>query len=186
MTMTKSAARTLYDNPESVAADRAAARALVPAAQPRDSGAQLYGYSAVEGEVQARGAELWAATGAGEVEQRRTRDLFVDIAKSGVPEGLVVSLARQFLDSELAFAREITDDDDVREMERRVALGNEQTREAFRTQYGDQDGERMFARVQRFVRANPKLAHVLEQHGLGSRPDIAMGLAAHVFSTGYR
>ena len=186
MTQQKSTTSTLYDHADSVSAQRPQpARALVPKVS-ESAEAQLYGFSSVASEVESRGGELWAVTGATEAEQRRTRDLFVDIAKSGVPEGVVLNVARQFIDGELAFARETTDAAAVAEMERRVSGGNERTREALRQQYSERDGEKMLERVQRYVRSRPKLAGVLEQHGLGSRPDIVMGLAAHVFSTGWR
>lgn len=175
---TDNIARTLYDHPTDTATR----------SQPksRDAGARFYGYSSVAQEVDNRGADVWAVTGATQSERRQTREMFLDIARSGVPEDIVVGLAREFLNGELATAKQPADDAAVAAMEKRVADGNAESRAALRAKYGDKDGEQMLDRVRRFVRSKPRLAHVLQQHGLGSRPDIVVGIAEHVFSTGWR
>jgi hypothetical protein len=70
-------------------------------------------------------------------------------------------------------------------LEARVREDTERTREALQAHYL-KDSDSMLDKTGRFVRAHPKLDGVLQKHGLGSRPDIVEGLAAPVFSSGWR
>jgi hypothetical protein len=143
----------------------------------------FYGYGHVAQAVDTRGAELWKV-GSGARTQAEIRDWFVDVARTGIPDGIVEKLTSGYIDGELAVMRSEDPAAAAEALQTRMRADNEQTREALRTTYGAKEGEALLERMQRFVRAHPKLQSVLAAHGLGSRPDIVEGIAAHVFSQG--
>ena len=102
---------------------------------------------------------------------------------------VVNEIAEGRVDGLLADARVKSDDeldDEELTQDRQLEAWNIELKEKFAAQYGARDGEALLARTQRFVRLHPRLAALLKQHGLGSRPSIVEGIAAHVFSTGWR
>lgn len=147
----------------------------------------LYGLPLLSTAIDSRGAELWTATGASSAEQRDLREMFVGIATSThLPESLVASIAESHIDGLLADGRAAAGAvDESAVLNERNATWTTETRAVFTNTYG-RDTEVMLGRVQKFVLAHPPLAEVLKRRGLGSRPDIVLGIAAHVHSTGYR
>jgi hypothetical protein len=163
--------RTLYDAESSTTADK------------------FYGFSSVQQAVDVGWPELSKITGATEADRGRVRGEFVDLAqKSGLPEGLVVTLAQDHLTGQIADAREQRDDPDgaAQRLDQQIAAWNAETRERLTAQYGARDSEQLLARAQRFVKAHPTLERVLRHRGLGSRPDVVEQIVAHVFSNGIR
>jgi hypothetical protein len=172
-------ARKIYDSSH--------AAPPAPAATPTgDAARDFYGDSYIASVVDRRAAELWEVTGATEAQRREIRDTFIEIGESGLPEGVVAILAEHYIDRELAAARQEDPDAAADALDKEIDLRNEELRNNLRLRYGAKDGEQLLERAQRFVRAHPKLAKVLQEHGLGSRPDIVEGIVAHVFSTGWR
>jgi hypothetical protein len=134
-----------------------------------------------------RGPELWAAIGADTATQRQMLETFVGIKRSTqLPEGLLTRIAEAHLDGELAAVRQNDPEAATDALHKQVQTWNAEIRETLRSRYGAKEGEQLLARTAKFVKATPALATLLQQHGLGSRPEIVEGIAAHVFSSGYR
>lgn len=149
--------------------------------------ADFYGYSAVANAIDRRGPELWEQSGATAAERQQVRDAFIGIARTtALPEPLVATLAESHINNLLADARPVKNADAAQVLDQQIAGWNTEARAALRDTFGPNDVEQLLDRTRRFVRAHPALAKVLQQRGLGSRPDIVQGIAAHVFSTGWR
>jgi hypothetical protein len=159
-------------------------------AETPDAGAAqaFYGHSLLKGAIDRRGPELWAETGATQQQQQELRDTFVGIAqRTGLPELLLATIAESHIDHQLADVRPVDDTDAAAQaLETQTQEWNVATRAELQNLYGVTEAERLLERTQRFVRGHPVLAKVLRERGLGSRPDVVLGLAAHVFSSGYR
>lgn len=170
------AARVIYDR-----------NAATPLPPPTETG-EFHSYSPADAVLQQRDGELFAQTGMDPGARRQMRETFRSIQKTtGLPDTVVAQIADGHVSNLLAGAR-VSDDpdgDDVG-LEQQIAASNAELRERFRAQYGAVDGEKMLDRTVRFVRKHPALAKILQQRGLGSRPEIVEGIAAHVFSTGWR
>ena len=171
----------LYDNTER--------HPLAPAnpASPEPA-ERFYGHSQLAQTIDQRGKELWAETGASLAQQKELRNTFVNIARGGVPEAITALVAAYHLDALLADAR-LNDDPegDALKLDKQVLAWSAESREFFAARYGSQkDGEAMLGRVQRYVRAHPAFAKIVQQHGIGSRPDVVEAIADFVFSTGWR
>ena len=152
-----------------------------------DLAGRMYGPAMVTSAIDQRAAELWAKNGTTPAQHRALRDTFVGIAqRTGLPEPLMQHIANGHIDNLLADARVEVDPDAAD-----VALGaridqvNSELREDFRLRYGATAGDALLERTQRFVRAHPELARILQQRGLGSNREIVEGIASHVFSTGW-
>lgn len=147
----------------------------------------FYGHASLVSAIDRRGAELWEKTGTDKSARERVRESFVGIANTtGLPEGLVGTVAEGHIDNLLSKARPSEDADAAQALDEQIARWSIESRALLTSTYGAKDGEAMLARTQKFVRSHPALAKVLQERGLGSRPDIVAGIAAHVFSTGYR
>src|SRR5207245_1679518 len=120
--------------------------------------------------------------------QLQLHGTFVEIANdTSLPDGLLAVIADRYIDGLLAAKRVSQDPDaDAQAVDQQAADWSAETRAALRATYGAKNGEQLLERAQKFVRAHPALAKVLQQRGLGSRPDVVAGIAAHVHSTGYR
>jgi len=143
----------------------------------------LFGGTHVRQEIEKRSDDLFDALGTSKEQHAKIRNEFVEIENAtGLAPGVVARIANSFIDGEIARAR--ADDKDAYDAEASKGLdrANEKLRHALRATYGE-DAEDLLERTQRFVRAHPKLAKVLQSHGLGSRRDIVEGIAAHVQST---
>lgn len=156
---------------------------------PEDAAQAMYGFGHLTQTIDSRASELWTQTGASENERAELRRTFVDIARSGVPEGILTKVAARHIDGELAAAQYRTEEDEKAGEEaltRQIADWNVRVRNNLISTYGSaEDAEALLARAAKFVRSRPALAKILGAHGLGSMPDIAEQIVAHVFSTGY-
>jgi hypothetical protein len=134
-----------------------------------------------------RGPELFAEAGIDSAAQRQLRDTHRGIRRAtGLPDGLIGQIVEGHLDNLLAEARVSEDPDgDAIALDRQIAASNAELRQEFAQRYGAKDGEALLERTRRFVRGHPALAKILQQRGLGSRPEIVRGIAAHIFSTGW-
>lgn len=99
-------------------------------------------------------------------------------------ESIAATVARAYFDSHLRVARTGENADDQAERDKRTHDHTLLSREWFLDAYGNEDGPRMLARTQKFVRNTPALAKLLQQYGLGSNPAIVEQIAAYVFSNG--
>ncbi len=132
-----------------------------------------------------RGELLDAGIAAADVQQ--TRADFDGIASTGLPEFLVMQIADRHISHQIADARPHDDGDGAPgPSDAQVQAWNEQNLSDLRIQYGAADGEQLLARTRRWVRSQPALARVLQQHGLGSDPTVVRELVAFVFSNGIR
>jgi DNA polymerase III gamma/tau subunit len=108
--------------------------------------------------------------------------------RTALPEGVLTNIAEAHLDTLLADARPLVTDAQVDaegvRLHEQVAEWDRQVREELRQTYGAKDAEDLLARTQRFVRQHRSLAKILQQRGLGSRPDIVRELVSFVFSNG--
>jgi len=162
-----------------------AAKTLYPA----DPG-EMYGYDIAQAVITRRGDELYTHTGLDEAARKALGDTHIAIRRAtGLPEGIREAIAEAHVDALLADTRAVSDteaDADETTVAKRIADGNAEVREDFIARYGKKDGPALLDRTAAFVRSHPALATILQQRGLGSRPDIVKGIAAHVFSTGWR
>jgi hypothetical protein len=128
--------------------------------------------------------ELFVRAGVNAAAQQQLRATFVDIAaRTQLPDVLVERIADSHITDLLAAAR-VVDDPDAADgaLDQQIAQWNTTSREEF----PGPEGAALLARTQKFVRAHPALAKILQTRGLGSRPDIVKAISEHVFSTGYR
>src|SRR5436190_11927626 len=122
------------------------------------------------------------------VEQAKEGQFWANIAQKALfPDGLVLQLAEASIQARRAASRVVVDPDAAdAEFEQQRSAWNAETVERLRLTYGTRNGEELLHRTQRFVRHIPGLAERLREGGLGSRPDIVTGIAAHVHHTGWR
>ena len=128
--------------------------------------------------------ELFVRAGVDAAAQQQLRSTFVDIAtRTQLPDALVERIADSHIDNLLAAAR-VVDDPAAADvaLDQQIAQWNAQSREEF----PGTEGAALLARTQKFVRAHPALAKILQERGLGSRPDLVKAIAEHVFSSGFR
>jgi hypothetical protein len=123
--------------------------------------------------------------------RHQLRDTFRSIAKdTGLPDGVLAKIADGHIDGLLVDASVKHDPDaataDAQALNQRILDGNAEIRERLRQTYGRKDGEQLLARTQRFIQNYPKLAAILREDGLGSRPDIVEEIVSHVHSTVWR
>lgn len=91
------------------------------------------------------------------------------------------------LDNMLATARVSEDPEgDELALARRIEADSQESRSRIIARYGLKQGVELLERTQRWARTQPALAHILQQRGLGSRPELVEALVAHVFSNGIR
>jgi hypothetical protein len=149
---------------------------------------RMYGPSLLTGTIDRRGAELWAKNAMPPAQQRALRDTFVGIAqRTGLPEPVLLHIANGHIDNLLAEMRVEPDPDAAQlALHTRIEALNTELRQDFRLRYGATAAEALLNRTQRFVRAHPDLARILQQRGLGSKREIVEGIAAHVFSSGWQ
>jgi hypothetical protein len=167
--------RTLYN--------RDGARPLPPPAK-----GEFHSYRPSDSVIERREADLFAVAGldAGARDQLRQTGRAIQ-NQTGLPDALVATIIDGHIDNVLADARVSEDPEaDGLALERQIAASNAELREKFTLQYGAKDGEALLERSARFIRAHPTLARMLQRRGLGSRPAIVEGVAAHVHSTGWR
>lgn len=149
---------------------------------------QFHTYTLTDGVIQNRGSELWEVTGADTTARQQLVDTFRNMQRdTGLPDGLVADIADGHITG-LLTAERIPDDPEGDEtaFAQRIEAGNAEIREQLAVTYGRQGGEEILERTRRFVRAHPRLAALMRDHGLGSRPDLVLGIASHVFSKGWR
>ena len=130
--------------------------------------------------------EIWNAA---KNRQSATRRTITRAGNIGLPDGVVAQIADAHVDALLAGARVMNDDEAdaaAVALERQIQANNVELREQFAKRYGAKDGEQLLERTQRFVRSHPKLAAVLKENGIGSRPEVVSAISEHVFSIGYR
>ena len=149
---------------------------------------EFHSYSPAAEVIRQRGTELFAQTGMTTREQQQLEETFRGIQKTtGLPDGLVAKIADGYVNNRLAGARVSDDADrDDLELSQRIAAANTELRERFSRRCGAKDGEALLDRTQRFIRKHPTLAKMLQERGLGSDRDIVEGVAAHVWSIGWR
>jgi len=66
------------------------------------------------------------------------------------------------------------------------ATANQAIREELRQRYGRRDAEEYLERVQKFVKAHPKLNAIVTTGGVGSRADVVNALIDHVRAVNFR
>jgi hypothetical protein len=140
----------------------------------------------IRGAIDQRKDELYEA--GVPVEPKALGDLFTGIAReSGLPDGLLMQIADFHITNLLADAAVVDDPDaEATEIAKRNDEWAREARAQLKNTYGEKDVKDIEARTRKFVNANPALKKVLQQRGLGSRPDIVTAIASHVFSSGYR
>lgn len=147
---------------------------------------QFYSFSPAASVIENRSSELWKDAGMDSAAVRQLSET-VRALENLVPETLAAVIAERHVDGLLAAARVSDDPDaDERALDKRIAEWNGQVREQLAATYGAHEAEHLLDRTVRFVRQQPALAKLLQQHGNGSRPEIVLPLAQHVFSTGWR
>jgi hypothetical protein len=103
-----------------------------------------------------------------------------------VPEAVAAKMVNLAIDGELAAARAEDKPAHAAAIAGRTEAANAALRSEFRQKYGDRDGEAMLERTRRFARSSPTLSRVLQTHGIGSNPEVVLGIADFVFSSGWR
>jgi hypothetical protein len=148
----------------------------------------FYGLSLLTSALEHGAPELSAATGASQADHARMREEFVTIAKAtSLPEPLLVRIADNHRNTLIANARPVEDEDaDAAQLAKRTQEWSEESRTILAQTYGAKDAEQLLARSAAYVKKHPKLAKLLGERGLGSRPDIVTDLVAFVFSNGIR
>lgn len=107
--------------------------------------------------------------------QRKARtDEYVSLVReTGIdPHTLAPVIYNAHVEAQVAAARGAGDVD--------VQALNENTRRAVREAYGGERAEKLLDEVRTFVRQHPRLQSILQARGIGSRPEIVMGLIDHV------
>lgn len=163
------------------------------AAQPlSSSGApgEFYSHSVPVALFDQREPELATVVGMPRAERQQLRSTIASIARdTQLPDVAVAKVVDALIDTRVAGTRVLTDAeaeaDEVARLQQ-IQKNNEELREQFAKHYGAKDGEQLLERTQRFVRSHPKLAAILKENGIGSRPEIVEAIAAHVFSNGIR
>jgi len=164
--------------------DRNAAQPLPPPAP-----GEFYSHSVPVALFDQRESELASVVGMPRAERQQLRSTIAEIGKIGLPDVAVAQIVDAHINSLVAGTRVLTDAEAEADEVARLQLiqkNNEELREKFAKQYGVKDGEQLLERTQRFVRSHPKLAAILKENGIGSRPEIVEAIAAHVFSNGIR
>ena len=95
---------------------------------------------------------------------------------------IAADVARRYADREM-FA---DPDQEVADLSNRIDADSQESRSRIIARYGLKHGAELLERTQRWVRTQPALARMLQQRGLGSKPEIVEKLVAHVFSNGIR
>jgi len=189
----------LYDHPTSITLDEqaAAAHAQPPATTPpvgtppppadttpEDTARRFYGDVFVTGEFDRRSGELFDVLGADAAQRAALRQEAIEISHV-VPEAVAVKILNLTVDAELAAARVEDKAAHAAAVAQRIEASNVELRETFRLKYGDRDAEQMLERVRRFARSNAVLSKALQAHGLGSHPEVVLGIADFVHSSGW-
>ncbi len=106
-------------------------------------------------------------------------------------DDLPAALAEPLIDSDVSqklAAVRVSDDpdgDDIA-LDQRIAADTLETRGRLIARYGEKDAAQLLERTKRFVRSKPALARIVNQRGVGSKPEIVEELVAYVFSNGIR
>ncbi|MGH2670876.1 MAG: hypothetical protein ACRDH5_17485, partial [bacterium] len=151
----------------------------------------FYSYSPAVELINQRGPVLFAHLGLDAAARQQLSETFRSVQKTtGLPDGLVARIAEGHIDGLLVDGRVKYDaaaaEADAQALNRRIADGQAEIRERLIRMHGVKDGEQLFERTRRFVLSHPKLAAILREDGLGARPDLVEGVAAYVFSSGWR
>jgi hypothetical protein len=105
---------------------------------------------------------------------------------------LPLSIVEQIIDGDVAnrhAERRVAEDPDGEAiaLAKRIEADTEEARSRIIARYGPKDGPELLERTQRWVKTTqPTLARMLQQRGLGSKPEIVEELVAYVFSNGIR
>ena len=148
----------------------------------------MYGDSHITHAAETRGVELFETLGTDQAGRDALKRDFAAIQKeTGLPDGTVVRLLDLYADGEVAAGRAEDPDARAGELAAEILDNNETLRtELAKRLGGPGEAEQLLARAQRFIARSPKLQKVLEQHGLGSRPEIVEAILNHVQSSGWR
>jgi hypothetical protein len=149
---------------------------------------RMYGHSALLGVIDSKAKDLWNEAGADTAARQQERDLWLGLANAtNLPEGVLMRIAEGSINNRLAKSR-VVEDEDAAEvaLDRQIVAWNKETRDQLSQTYGAEQGEQLLKRAARFVAKHPKLAERMRERGLGSRPDIVLGIIEHIFETGWR
>ena len=173
-----------HEPPPPIAGERIAAK-LYDAPKPVSVGpGEFYGYSLALDPWDRKAQEL-QDHGVSAAILGSDRDALLKAARAGVPQTILSVIADVLADTRIAETRPVLDPIAAdHERNRRTADWGREAREALRATYGG-DVDDLLARTNRYAQAFG-LSRMLNDTGLGSRPDVVQELVHHVFITGYR
>lgn len=157
--------------------DRGNAQPLPP---PLEKGA-MHSWSPAGSVIERRWPEVYAATGSDAAAQQALVATYRTMARdTGLPDAVLAELAEGDLDNRLAAVRVLNDAE-----AEAAETAHDAQMQADNQMLREELGPELLKRTEKFCRAHPALATILQTNGLGSRPSLVRGISAHVHSSGW-